>query len=887
MLKLFSLRKINIALAIFLNALVSQLPIRQTDAAGPLANCGVNTPYKWANGGANIPFNPDQGTLGPLSNAQAVAAVQNAFDVWAAVPSSTVTYSAGAQLSVDVTSANFVPYFDAAAPDGLSAIVFDTNGSIFTILFGANSGVLGFAGPEWGTPATCTIDEGYSFLNGAEFGDATAALDVMVHEFGHYTNLAHTVVNGQIYIGDDSGPTPNDTFTPIPNPLTNDVVETMYPFYFGPGIGTNTLEKDDIASVSRLYPEPNFATSTGSISGTIYAPNSMTKLTGVTVIARNIADPFNDAVSAISSDFTEGSDQADPVVGTYKITGLTPGASYAVYVDEILDGGFSTVPLSPLPGPEEFYNGANESSDGAIDDPTQYTPVAVAAGVETPNINIIFNRPTPGVPLAVGDDGSVQIFLPFTFAICGQPFDSVFVNANGNVTFGVPNADFSESAAEMRSGPPRIAGLWDDLNASAGGTVYYTESGNAVTIYYEGVPEWSNTGSNTFSITLRRSSNHIDVAYGAVSAADGLGGVSCGGAITSGFEPAVDLSSYGTDRINLHNQPAVYEVWTAASPFDLDNSTVSFTGTTNYNDNWSEPNNTPSKARRISVPFNSIPIQNYTEIEPTGGDIDWYRVRLTAGTSLLAEIKTGQMDSLMALFDSSGNLVAVDDDSGAALLSRFVAPIAASGDYYLVVTTFPDVELTGAGETGGRYVLDLQTVTGTLLNLGDDNSIEVPLQFSFPFNGRTYNSVFVNANGNLTFGSGDTDFSETVAELLSDQPRIAPLWDDLSPNVGGLVLVDSKSTGLTVTFREVPEFAASTTNTFSVTLLPNGRVDVVYGGISAIDGLAGVSPGGGAANPGQTDLSAALNLSAVGTTYELFSASRPNDLSGKTLSYLP
>ncbi|MEJ2582156.1 MAG: hypothetical protein P8127_11075, partial [Acidobacteriota bacterium] len=127
--------------------------------------------------------------------------------------------------------------------------------------------------------------------------------------------------------------------------------------------------------VSTLYPAPNFLSNTGTISGTIFAPNGSTRITGVNVIARNLADPFTDAVSAISSDFTDSTSQADPIVGTYTINGLTPGADYAVYVDEILAGGFSTALQVPLPGPEEFYNGADESSDSSTDDPSVYEAV--------------------------------------------------------------------------------------------------------------------------------------------------------------------------------------------------------------------------------------------------------------------------------------------------------------------------------------------------------------------------------------------------------------------------------------------------------------------------------------------------------------------------------
>lgn len=853
-------------------------------AGGPLAVCDDGVPYLWPAGGSNIVFNPDQGPLGPLTNAQAVTLVGQAFGVWEAVPSSTVAYSAGAQLPVDVDISNFGPYLNPVAPDGLSAVVFDDTGDIFNLLFGPGSGVLGFAGPEWINTLTCEILEGVSFLNGASFGASTAAFDVSVHEFGHWTNLAHTVVNGQAGFGDNSGPTPFDTFGPFPDFFANDVVETMYPFYYGPGSNTGTLEADDIAMVSTLYPEASFFASTGSISGTILAPNGTTRLTGVNVIARNVANPFEDAVSAISSDFQVDYSQANPGAGTYAINGLTPGASYAVFVDEILAGGFSTPPLGTLPGPEEFWNGAGESNDGGTDDPSVFTAIAAAAGSTASGTNIIFNAPPPGV-IVLTDDDTEEIFLPFTYTICGQSFDSVFVNSNGSISFGAGSTDFSESAAELLSGPPRIAGLWDDLNPSAGGTISYAASSNRFSVTFDAVPEFPATGANTFTIELKRSANHIDIDWGTLTATDGLAGVSCGGAITSGFEPEIDLSAVA-GNINMNNTTAAYEIFQAADN-DLSGDFQRFVNSDKTFTDAFEPNDTLATAAAISLPFDTIPVSRYTTLSPTGGDVDYFSFSADASTTLVAEILTGAPDTIMGLFDSSGTLVAFDDDGGTGLLSRIVYAVPVSDTYTLAVSSFNDGDFSGDGSSGGRYVLDVFSIDGIILTLGDDTSTEVPLGFVFPFQGGSYTSVFVNSNGNLTFGAGSTDFSESVSDLLNGPPRIAALWDDLSPNNAGLVLFSGDATEASVSFIGVPEFISTGSNTFTVTLRPDGSFSVAFDGVTLSDAIVGVTEGGGAADPGGTDLSAAGALSATGTTYQQFTFSSPFDLDGMTLDFNP
>ncbi|MDJ0908083.1 MAG: pre-peptidase C-terminal domain-containing protein [Woeseiaceae bacterium] len=872
-------------------------------ASGPL-NQNPNDPdnvERWPNGGLNIPFNPDGApggdpnalALGPLTYLEAVAETEMAFARWQSIPTATATYSNNGPMPFDIDVTNYFPFvtnlfFGFNDSDGFSPIVYDQDGSIFVDLFGV-SGVLGFASTDTRDAAGNPI-EAVSFLNGGAILGGFPLVDfqaVIFHEFGHYSGLGHTVVNGQsVAFGDPSGPAPFNTygFSPV------NQVETMYPFALIGG-GQGDPHADDIAFYSFLYPSADYFATSGTISGTVFGPNGETPLTGVNVIARNVDNPFEDAVSAISGD--------RGVTGAYTINGLTPGANYTVHVDGIIQGGFSTPPLQPLPGPEEFYNGGNESNNvDSPDDPGESVPVPAFAGTPTTDIDFIFNAPRPGDPLPLGLDDSLELFTPFPIKFCGQEYDSVFINSSGNITFGTGDPfGFIESEGALLGGPPRITGVWDDLNPLAGGFVTFDQTNNSFSIIFNEVPEFPATGANSFSITLYKApgkgkaGSRFDITVGDITLSDGLVGYSCGGAVTSGFEIPTDLSELH-GRIRTRGESAIYEVFSFFEPNDLAGRSVQFQGTRGFVDRF-EPNNSPAEARNVRLPFDTI--HRYSEIDPAGGDVDWYKFRARAGETIVAEVTGGNLDSVLGLYqlvdDGAGGVTAIeiafDDDGGSGLLSRIIAPVSETGTYAVAVSTFPDFGLTGNGFSSGRYVLSVQAIEGEILSLGDDNFVEIPLEFEFPFQGEVYTSIFVNSNGNLTFGAGDTDFSESVSELLAEQPRIAPLWDDLSPNQGGLVYYCNDSGGFVLTFQDVPEFFASTGNTFEVTLDPLGYIYVSYGEINATDGLVGISEGNFAADPGPTDLSEATSLSADGTTYELFNFSNTNDLSWKLLIYTP
>ncbi len=134
-------------------------------AAGPLLVNGAGEPLKWETS-VPVPFSPDQGTLGTLTNALAGILVTVNFAAWEAVPTSTISFTNAGTLPVDVTVDNIFTFLGVC--EGVSPIIFDTDGSITDFLFGPGAGdvILGFAGPECGLFVPPRITEAIAILNG-------------------------------------------------------------------------------------------------------------------------------------------------------------------------------------------------------------------------------------------------------------------------------------------------------------------------------------------------------------------------------------------------------------------------------------------------------------------------------------------------------------------------------------------------------------------------------------------------------------------------------------------------------------------------------------------------------------------------------------------------
>jgi subtilisin family serine protease len=135
---------------------------------------------------------------------------------------------------------------------------------------------------------------------------------------------------------------------------------------------------------------------------------------------------------------------------------------------------------------------------------------------------------------------------------------------------------------------------------------------------------------------------------------------------------------------------------------------------------------------------------------------------------------------------------------------------------------------------------------GTPLILTDDNWVGVTVNGGQKVSlyRADYTNFFVGANGYLSFGTGDTEYTESAGSHFRI-PRISALFDDLDPSSGGTVSWKQAPDRVAVTYENIPEFGNNNQNSYQIELFFDGTIRLTWLALDARDGLAGLSSGDG------------------------------------------
>jgi hypothetical protein len=246
--------------------------------------------------------------------------INAAFATWNGVGTARPPFGTASLAAVDFDKGNLGTAWGNLTGDGKQEVVFDSDGEALRALGLAPEAVNGFgARHEVVINGKAAIDDSFLIISGTHADFDRRATEI--HELGHTIGLAHSTVGWGLFKDGALEP-----------PLTSQV-PTMHPFNEG-GLERRSLEADDDAALSELYPGPTFTTTDGTIAGSVLRCDTGGAVTGANVRAININAPSVQLTRVTGFDGNTD--------GRYEIKGVPPG-TYRIVVE-------------PLAGDNEFFN---------------------------------------------------------------------------------------------------------------------------------------------------------------------------------------------------------------------------------------------------------------------------------------------------------------------------------------------------------------------------------------------------------------------------------------------------------------------------------------------------------------------------------------------------
>jgi uncharacterized protein (TIGR03437 family) len=190
--------------------------------------------------------------------------------------------------------------------------------------------------------------------------------------------------------------------------------------------------------------------------------------------------------------------------------------------------------------------------------------------------------------------------------------------------------------------------------------------------------------------------------------------------------------------------------------------------------------------------------------------------------------------------------VAVIDDSGGVVGRRNLFDLDRK-------TLVFSPQSAGYNLTLGGDTFDLTaSAAGTRLPLADDDTRQIALPFAFTFFGKSYQQLWVNSNGTITFGQGDTDYTGSYGHFLAGPPVIALAFTDLDPSAATApadgVRVFTASDRVVISWMNVPlagsaGYAIPPLDSLQIRIYPDSHFEITYRITNVPQATVGITPG--------------------------------------------